>query len=894
MSEKAIIAAPETKPKSRKKKPERELIVVRDGRKVRECNLCEKLCESRTQIVNGYGPKHARIAFIAEAPGEVEDDRGRPLIGPAGVTARNWLVKVGLNPERDVYFDNAVKCRPEDNRTPSAKEIRNCNEHLFAALEEIQPDIIVAAGNSAIDALLPAAVAAEGITKVRGHVFWNEQLRRKIIPMFHPSAAFHDFGVEIFCLADLRKAVKEAKHPTQMPPGLGDYKTLLTVEEVEAECERLEKSDLLCFDTETTHPVNVECSVAGDKGGLDWRTAQILCVGLTDEVGKAWVVPLYGKNFRQIWNPSEYKRVIKALMRLLASDVPKVAQNGKFDIHMLREHGITVNAFFFDTMLAYSFIHESASHALEPMRSMFTTMPFYDTIVYEQTDGKKHMEWAEEADLHIYCGADVDCTLRIAKELDKLLDEEGDAVRWVFENVSMPGQAVASEIERHGVLIDMGLADHIIEETDRLIATTEVAFFSALPEQYHDVSLTSPPQLKRLLYVDLKLPMPPVLTDKGAVCKVCRDRENQHWFHTSTNKDAIKELEDVHPCVKPLQTITQLHTLKKTFLLGEEGKRSGLLHHVGSDGRIHTAYRCDGAESGRWSSSPNLQNIPKEKDERPEVYQLIRKLFIAPPGRKLVEVDSSQIELRILAYIAGETEMIEKFERGDDFHLFTARHLLYKDTDPHLSDKEWRDVHEDKRGNAKVFNFGVPYGLTPWGIAQRFHVAEERAVDMINEFMGYFTHVRDYFRKSDRDLKRRAKRLNALGRARHFFGIKTMTHFGGYKRMLGHMKREAYNYPIQSTAADVLTLSLIAINEDPWFEDHDSFIVLTVHDSVTIECPEEYAEAVARRVQKIFAATGREYLAWYLPAEAKCGQRWTDWDWTIDANGVLEQAKKAA
>ncbi len=908
-----VIAPADVSPKAPPKggrgrtKPPRVIVDEMKGRRVLDCNLCEKLCGSRKMIVNGHGPRHARVAVIAEAPGEVEDQYGRPLIGPAGQTIRNWLDKCGIDPE-DVYYDNAVKCRPEGNKTPTAREIKNCNEHLWHALEWVQPDVIIACGNTAVAALLPEAVAKEGITKVRGHVFWNKRLQRKIIPTFHPSAAFHDFGLEIFCLADIAKALKEAKHPTKLPPGLGDYKAILDVDDVEALCARLEKSDLLVFDTETSHSAKLTCEEAGDKGALDWRGAQVLCIGLTDEVEKGYIIPVVGQNFREIWKPSEWHRVLNAVGHLMESDVPKIAQNGKFDVHMLRMMGIWVNNFAFDTMLAYALIHESASHALEPMRSLFTTMPFYDDAIYDCTDGKAHMERAPEDMIWKYCGADVDCTLRVAKAVDKLLDDEGEKVRWIFENISMPAQAAATHIEERGVMIDMELAAHILEETDRLIEKTDKVLYEAIPEQWRVAGLSASWQKKqKLLYTQLNLPLPPVLTKTGSNCKACRNRETQHWFHTSTDKNAIKELEGSHPVIAPLQTVIQLHTLKKTFLLGEDDeeeltdaekaarppkkrKATGLLQHVGADQRIHTSYGLANVETGRWSSSPNLQNIPKEKDERPEVYQLIRKLFIAPKGRKLVEVDFSQLELRVLAYMSGEAVMIEKFENNEDFHLYTARNVLFKKLDPEMLDDEWKRVHKDKRDGAKVFNFGVPYGLTAWGVSQRFHCSEEEGGEYITDFNHHFTQVHGYFNQSDRDLKRRHQRKNALGRTRHFFGVDTMQHFGGYRRMLGHMKREAYNYPIQSTGSDILSLSTIAVDNDPWFEAHGAFIVLSVHDSLTLECPEEYAADCGRRVQKHFARAGRKNLDWYLPGECQIGQRWSDWDYMIDVNGEIKAA----
>lgn len=906
MSETAVVPAtakPEKAKTRAPKKSDRELIEVLDGRRVVECNLCEKLCGSRTRIVNGVGPTKAKIAIIGDSPGEAEDERGRPFVGPAGQTLRNWLSMLGFNIDRDIYFDNAIKCHPEEGHTISAKEIRNCNEHLWTALREVNPDIIIAAGNAACQALLPANIAAEGITKLRGHVFWNEDLQRKIIPMFHPSAVLHDFGNEIFCLADLRKAAKELKHPTWVPEGLGEYIALLDVEEVEQVMDKLIEADVVAFDTETSHSASLSCEQAGDRGGLDWSSAQVLCISFCDEVGTGYIVPIVGQYFRQIWSTEDYGRVMKALRKFFASDTPKIAQNGKFDVHMLRELGVEVNeeSFAFDTMLGYSLIHEAASHALEPMRSMFTTMPFYDGDVYDQSKGKKHMELADEDVLWTYAAADTDCTLRVAKEVNRLIEEEGEEVIWVFENILMPAQRVATHIEHNGVLIDWDLANNVIEECDLLIAQTERAFYQALPEQYHGVSLTSPQQMKKLLYVDLKLPKPPVLTDKGSSCKECRDRRKQHWYHTSTNKDAIKELVDAHPVIVPLQTVTQLRTLKKTFLLGEEGKGSGLLQHVKADGRIHTAYRCD-LETGRWASSPNLQNIPNSTDDRPEIYKLIRKLFCAPVGRKLVECDFSQIELRILAYISGQTEMIEQFEHNLDFHTYTAR-MLWPNLDPDMPSEEWAEVHKDRRTGAKRVNFGIPYGVTAFGMSQWLHCTEEEAAKYIAQYMNFFTKVRDYFRKSDRDIKLRGIRKNAFGRRRHFHGVKTMTHFYGYKRMLGHMRREAYNYPIQSTAADILSLAMIAVDNDPWYAENDIIMVLSVHDSITLEAPAGMAEECARRTLKHFLEAGQHLTyvdekgqrkPYYTPGDAKWGQRWSDWEFALDTSGKVKDLRKAA
>ncbi len=883
----------ETKPKA--KKTDIIPIVQVDGTKVIACNLCPKLCESRTRIVNGRGPKKARIAIIGDHPGEIEDERGIPFLGAHGQTLKRWLEKLGVDPSSEVYYDYAVRCKPKEGKNLTDKEIRNCRAYLIANLEVMQPDIIVAAGNNACKALLPAEVSKQGITKIRGHVFWDEQLQRKIIPMFSPSSVLFEFANEPLCMHDLRKALKEGKKPTKKPEGLGEYIPLLDVDDVERICAEMAQGDVLVFDTETSHNRELTCAQAGDKGGLDIRNADVLCIGFTNEVGKAYIVPIVGQHYRQIWSKSEYKRVIKALRRMFKSDVPKVGQNGKFDIHMLRRLGIKVNEYTFDTMLAFALIQESISHGLETLRSLFTTMPFYDGEIYDETQGKKHMELGREDVLWKYCGADVDCTLRVAKELIRLLEEEGEDVEWVFYNITMPLSHALRRVEERGVAIDMELADSLVDDAELLIKEMEKKVLALVPKGWENFNYNSWQQKQKLLYDVLKLPLPPIIVESAKRCQACKKPRTQHWYHTSTDKEAIKTLVGKHPIVAPLATLTQLITLRKTFLLGEDGEGSGLLHNVADDHRIHTSYRVDGTETGRISSSPNLQNIPKgDKDDRPEIYYLLRKLFIGGPGKGLLEADYSNLELRIFAYVANEKAMIERFEANDDFHLFVAKYILYPNLDPDMPDKEWKNVHSDKRDEAKTFNFGLAYGLTLYGLMQKFNWTEKKAQQMIDRYFSFLGALRKYYRKRDRDINERGFVEDALGRRRHFHGVHTMKHFQGYKRHLGHMRREAYNMPIQGTGSDLLSLATIEIDADPWFEEHECFIVLTVHDSVTLEAPTELLMECAHRVKKIMDDVPRKYFDWYIPAEVKIGPRWSDWDYFIDMTGKVENLKEAA
>lgn len=854
---------------------------VVEGHKVKDCLRCDKLCANRRQIVNGWGPQGAAIAYIAEAPGPTEDEKGRPLIGPAGQTVRRWMREAGIDPDRDVYWDNACRCWPPGNRKPTDKEVANCNAFLWAALEHIKPQIVMVAGNTAAAAVL-GELADQGITRLRGHVFWNERLGCKVIPTIHPSAVLHNFEDEPSCIFDIKKLVKELRSPKKMPPGLGDYKSCTTVEEVEEVCKRLQQADCLSFDCETD--------------GLNWRKDHILCVSFTDAPGRAWIVPLVGKDYRPIWSANEMRRVLAALKGLLESDVPKIGQNLKFDLHFLKTTlGIEVQEFAFDTMLAYSLINEGGSHALETLRSFFSSMPYYDHDVIEQSENKAHMERVEEEVRDQYAGADADCTMRVAIELDRMLDEEGNA-RWIFENITMPAQRAAMRLEENGVLVDEKRASEVIRETDRLIREAEVEFYSHLPKGANEeFNYGSTPQLQQLLYVDLKLPMPHILTKTtGSACATCREGNTLHPEHVSTDKEALKELQGTHPIIDSLLILRTLTKLRNSFLLGSEGKQSGLLQAIEEDGRIHTTYRVDGTVTGRSSTSPNLQNIPKDTEDRPEIYEYIRRLFCAPEGYVFMEADYSQIELRILAYLSGEKELIKLLEAGEDQHLWIARHVLYPEIDSDLPDTEWKTKHKDLRDRAKVFNFGLSYGMTDYGVARRWGCSREEARKRIEAYMKRLPGLARYFARARFGMKRDGYRENCFGRRRHFHGIKTMRDYRGFKKVFGHMLRQGYNFPVQSSAADIHSMAMAALSEDAWLAGLGVKMVMSVHDSLAFEVPVTHAEEVARYLQEQMAVIPAKLLKWQLPAEVNWGLRWSEWQFTLDITGTLIEEKKEA
>lgn len=818
------------------------------ARAVVDCDRCPELCQSRQTIVNGDGPRHAKIAVVGQAPGRQEDAQGQPFIGPAGKTLRYWLTQAGLNPDKDVFYTNATRCiGPKDKsgkeRDPSDEEVRNCNDLLLDELEYAEPDLIVPAGGIALSSLYQKAP----ITQVRGAVLWNEELERKMVPTIHPAAAFHMWAYEKYGIADLQKALRESKKPDQKPEGLGKYQVCLDVESIEDLAALVEsEAEVLAIDTETT--------------SLDWQTGHVLCVGISWEPGTAFVVPVLGLHADEMWSKSDRKRVWDALRRIFESDIPKIGQNGKFDEMFLRHDlGIELKNYTFDTMLAYHLFFEEHGHALETLCNLYTDMGDYGR---EAADHKKNMAECPLAVLWKYQAADADCTLRVALVLDEMLDAE-PKFRWIFENITMPLSTVSMHMEERGVLVDSEKAEKLVETYDALVVVEKEKLY-ALPDVPKDFNYRSHPQRTKLLFGVLGLPESGILTDKAR--------------QPSTGKDALEEIGvGTHPIIPILIRLGNLEQIMKTFLKGAKPEerdkaQKGLLNQISQvDNRLHTGYRVDGTETGRFSHSPNIANVVSEG--KSEEGAPIRDIFIAPKGRVLLIADYSQIELRGLAYIAEDEQLIETLESGTDVHDYIAR-LLFDVPDD-------AKVTKEQRRQAKTFNFGLGYGMTEKTIAKRLGCSVERAIELLNIYMGIVQKLPEYFAKCRRAIKNQGVIYNIFGRRRLFYGVKTMRHFGGYSRQMAHIQRTSYNYPIQSSASDVHSIASIALDQDSWLVDNEAWIVASIHDSVFVEVAAEKAEAVARYVQTSMQDTARECTAqvgrpWLVPVDIEWGPGWED------------------
>jgi len=848
------------------------------------CQECP-LFKDAQSLVNGEGPLDAEIIFVGEAPGRIEDARRRPFVGESGQLLRGtparmgrqlfagWLAAVGLDPD-EVFFTNAVRHRPFKNRTPRPPEIEACNHWLNEELRGLKKArLIVALGGTALSALVGPTPG--GITKMRGNLFQHAATGLPVLATFHPAYVSNRWEEEYTILRDLEKAVRILRGEEGVP-ALGEYSVIETVDEVlRFRDQVISEWNMIHFDLETT--------------GLDWCNNEIICMGFSPEPEVSVILPIFGQHLAWRWTEEELETIAEDVLRpIMGSAVPKAGQNLKFDMHFMersREHpavhpdlvsvwGIPVENYTDDTMLAFHMVHEQRPHDLEHLRSIYTTMPMYEAGLAEFVPSKAKHSFANIPNevLWEYQGGDTDCVARVLPRIKAQFESEG--VRWVYDNITIPLTRPLMNMEKRGVFIDQKRLAATKKTWDKRIADAEALLRTCVPAKWQakfeatlggkkEFNPGSDDHMRALLFDHLRLPPPSEKKrKKGGDIKVTRvtGKTGKISLDATSREIMMTQSPDV-PIIRYLHDWKEWKHNRSTFLVGTTGK-TGVMSHIQRDSRIHTSYRIDGAETGRISSSPNLQNIVKGVG--------IRELFAAPPGYQLLEIDYSQLELRVLAYIAEDTLMLELLEHGD-IHMETAvmisgvpREVL--EADLKLRAK-WRD-------RAKGANFGVAYGATAYRLAKDNGVSIEVAQGWLNAIFAKFDKLPVYFTGCEREIKTQGYEENAVGRRRHFWGVKSMRHTWSYEKNLRHQFREGYNFKVQSTGSDMLSLVTVRLDTDPWLAEHDVRMIMSVHDALYFEVPDALVLEAARYIVDVFEAVPRDLLRWHLPAEAKAGPSW--------------------
>lgn len=570
-------------------------------------------------------------------------------------------------------------------------------------------------------------------------------------------------------------------------------------------CEKLLTKKIVSLDTETT--------------STDPQTAKLVGMSFAATEFEAYYVPV----------PQEHdaaKSIVTLFKPLYeCAEILKVGQNLKYDFTVLSHYDINLAGPCFDTMLAHYLIQPELRHNLDYLAEIYL---HYQTIRIEELIGKtqqKNMADLAPDSVKDYACEDADVALRLMPLLKAELEKNG--LTEVFEQIEMPLMPVLARMENHGVRLNTDA----LAETGRLF-TERMQHIETEIYQHagHSFLLTSPRQVGEVLFDEMQLSE-----------KAKKTKSGQY----STSEEVLESLRAKHPIVG---LILAHRALKK--LLGTYIEALPKLINPAT-GRVHTSFNQAITATGRLSSSnPNLQNIPVRGDDGRE----IRKAFVPEPGCIFFSADYSQIELRIMAHLSGDEQMIEDFNAGKDIHAATAARIFHKPLE---------EVSRDERRKAKTANFGIIYGISAFGLAERMEVSRREAKELIDSYFETYPKVRQYMKGSVAYARNKGYITTEFGRRRYLPDIKSANAV-----VRGYAERNAVNAPIQGTAADIIKVAMVRIDERLRAENLRSRMILQVHDELNFSVVPEELETVRRIVidemEKAFKMR--------VPLQADCGQ----------------------
>jgi DNA polymerase-1 len=610
---------------------------------------------------------------------------------------------------------------------------------------------------------------------------------------------------------------------TDVPPALTvdherHYETVQTWEQFDAWLQKINAAEITSFDTETT--------------SLDPMVAQIVGLSFSVEAGHAAYVPVAHRGPDAPVQLPRHEVLAKLKPWLESAEHKKVGQHLKYDEQVLANYGIEMRGVEHDTLLQ-SYVLES--HRPHDMDNLALRHLGIKTIKYEDVAGKGAQQIGfDEVALDKaaeYAAEDADITLRLHQTLYPQLAAE-ETLEHVYRDIEVPTSRVLRKMERSGVLIDAEkLRQQSSEIATRLIQLESEAYVLAGGE----FNLGSPKQIGHIFFERLELPVVKK-TPSGA---------------PSTDEEVLQKLAEDYPLPKILLEHRGLSKLKSTYT----DKLPRMVN--ANTGRVHTNYAQAVAVTGRLASNdPNLQNIPVRTGEG----RRIREAFIAPPGHKLVSADYSQIELRIMAHISGDESLLRAFSEGEDIHRATAAEIF--SVTP-------LEVSNDQRRVAKVINFGLIYGMSSFGLASNLGITRDAAKLYIDRYFARYPGVARYMDETRLSAKAKGYVETVFGRR---LWLPEINGGNGPRRQAA--ERAAINAPMQGTAADLIKLSMIAVQK--WIEESNigTRMIMQVHDELILEVPDEELSDVRKRLPELMC--GVAALKVPLVAEVGAGLNWEE------------------
>ena len=570
--------------------------------------------------------------------------------------------------------------------------------------------------------------------------------------------------------------------------------------------EKIAASDVLCFDTETT--------------STEAMTAELVGMSFAIKEGEAYYVPVPADR-------AEAQRIVNLLKPIFENpSTLKVGQNMKYDIIVLSNYHVRVQGPMFDTMIAHYILKPEMHHNMDYMAEVYLN---YQTIHIDELigpRGKSQLSMRDVAPEKVcdYAAEDADITLKLKSKLKAELKSEG--LYSLFETVEMPLVPVLAQMEQNGVRIDV---DSLAETSKEFSVKMNEIEKEVYEQAGMEFNISSPKQVGEVLFDKMKI-----------VEKAKKTKTGQYV----TSEEVLQSLKGKHVIVEKILDYRGYKKLLSTYI----DSLPQLINP--KTGHIHTSYNQAVTATGRLSSSnPNLQNIPVRDDNGKEV----RKAFIPDEGCLFFSADYSQIELRIMAHLSGDHNMIEAFNTGYDIHAATAAKIFKKPI---------KEVTSDERRKAKTANFGIIYGITTFGLAERMQVSRGEAKDLIDEYFATYPKVKEYMEKSVEMAREKGYTETLFGRRCHLPDINSHNAV-----VRGYAERNAINAPIQGTAADIIKVAMVRIQQRLWKEQLRSKMILQVHDELNFNVVPEEKE----KIQQLVVEEMEHAFKMSVPLEADSG-----------------------
>ncbi len=589
---------------------------------------------------------------------------------------------------------------------------------------------------------------------------------------------FHDFAISP---SDISLAtISDTRHTY----------VLVTTQEARHDLIRcLKESKTFCFDTETT--------------GIDPNNSELVGMSFSVKPHEACYVPLPENYHETELIVQEFKEVLED------PKIEKVGQNMKFDIAILKWYGIDVKVPMFDTMLAHYLIQPDMRHNMDLLSEIYLK---YKPVAIETLIGKKganqlSMRTVDTETVKEYAAEDADVTLQLKDVFEPMLAESD--TRKLFDEIEIPLIPVLASMEKEGVRIDSSVLNEYSVELEREVLRITEEIFKDAGTSFN---ISSPKQLGEILYDRLKIVEKPKQT-----------KTKQY----STSEDVLTKLEAKHPIISKILEYRSLTKLKSTYV----DVLPLLVSH--RDNRIHTSYNQAVAATGRLSSNnPNLQNIPIRTEKGRE----IRKAFVPRnENYTLLSADYSQIELRIIASMSGDKNMIEAFKNGEDIHQATAAKIY---------NTPLAEVSKDMRRNAKMVNFGIIYGISSFGLSERSGMSRKEAADVIKQYFEQYPGIKAYMDNTIAFARANGYVETLMKRRRYLRDINS-----GNANVRGFAERNAINAPVQGTAADMIKIAMIRIFDEIEKRKFRSRMILQVHDELVFDVHQAEVEDVKKIVE---------------------------------------------